>query len=122
MIKKLPAEAFSFYVRLGPSRSYRAVAQEFGVHKRTVLRAAQRESWAKRLEVIGREATERADAGLAGELKDLRLGLRQAVWELCGRAVEALQKHPPTSAKESVRVAEVLIGLERLLAERRGAL
>jgi hypothetical protein len=49
MNRKIPPEAFQFYVGLGPSRSYEAVAEEFGCSRRGVADCAKRERWQERL-------------------------------------------------------------------------
>jgi transposase len=52
--KRLPADAFEYYYGLGSGRSYRAVAEHFGVSKTTVANRAERDGWLER--VRGREA------------------------------------------------------------------
>lgn len=46
--EKLPADAFDFYFALGTKRSYQAVADRYGVSKRTVAARAARENWTDR--------------------------------------------------------------------------
>ncbi len=50
--RKIPDNAFDFYFGLGPSRSYQAVADEYGVTKRAVTKLATKERWQKRLEEL----------------------------------------------------------------------
>jgi len=50
MRKKIPPEAFEYYFALGAGRSYRAVAEHFGVSKTAVANAADREGWQKQVE------------------------------------------------------------------------
>ena len=42
--KKLPPDTFEFYYALGPGRSYRQVAEHFGVSKTAVANLAEREN------------------------------------------------------------------------------
>ncbi len=49
MQKKIPPEAFEYYFALGPGRSYRTVAEHFGVSKTAVANAAEREGWQGRI-------------------------------------------------------------------------
>jgi len=45
MARKIPADAFDYYASLGPDRSYRAVAERYGVSKRAVTKHAAAEGW-----------------------------------------------------------------------------
>jgi integrase len=58
MNKRLPPEALAYYLNLGASRSYQAVADHFGVSKRTVTAAAARERWQAQLEQAERKSRE----------------------------------------------------------------
>ena len=51
MIRKIPEEAFEFYVGLGPHRSYQAIADHYGVTKRAITKVAVRDGWTERLEI-----------------------------------------------------------------------
>ena len=76
MRSKLPARAFGAYVELGTARSYSAVAQRFGVCRRTVAALGARERWPERARAIDRraelvECLSIPDAATALELLDL---------------------------------------------------
>jgi hypothetical protein len=114
-MQRLPDEAFAAYVNLGPGRSYQAIADEYGVHKRTVVRTAEREEWAARLAAIERKAREAVDEKLAGELQDRKLRQRKLVVAIASRAAKALFDFPLKSGFEGIRAAELAIKLERLL-------
>ena len=43
--RKIPQDAFTFYVSLGPGRSYQKVAEKYGVTKRAVVNVGTREKW-----------------------------------------------------------------------------
>ena len=43
--RKIPQDAFFFYVGLGPGRSYQQVADHYGVTKRAVVNLAVKERW-----------------------------------------------------------------------------
>src|SRR5438093_1484894 len=71
------AAAFSFYASLPPeSRSYAAVAAEFGVSLRTVEAHGRRDGWRERVRAIEAEASREADRQLgrarAEQLADFR--------------------------------------------------
>ena len=124
---KLPADAFDFYVGLGPSRSYIAVAREFGVSKRSVARKAAAENWQQRRADLEALARADADVKLADELAAQQLRhvtrqgeLRDAVSEVMTPArikavVVALFKC--SVQKEDIGAARLL--LERILGRPR---
>ena len=61
MRRKIPHDAFDFYVGLGVGRSYQAVAEQFGASKGAVTARAAKEDWQGRLAKIEREARSKAD-------------------------------------------------------------
>ena len=72
MKRKIPSDAFEFYVSLGPSRSYQAVADHYDVTKRAVTQCATREGWAERLSKLEREAREKSDQKLGESMEEMR--------------------------------------------------
>lgn len=114
-MQKLPEDAFAFYVGLGAERSYQAVAEHFGVTKRTIVRAATREGWTARLAAIEASAQERADAKLAEGLAQTRERHLKLLRAMASRAAQAIQAYPLTNGMEGMRVAEMTIRLERLI-------
>ena len=56
MTRKIPEDAFELYVSLGPERSYAAVAEQYGVTKRAVVKRAKAEAWSERLAKIEDQA------------------------------------------------------------------
>jgi hypothetical protein len=114
--KRLPPDAFNFYVALGSERSHKLVADHFDVHKRTVTRTADRENWNERLAAVEKEARENSDKQLAKDLGDQRLRHRKMLTAMASRAARALQEYPLTSGMEGIKAAELVIKLERLLS------
>lgn len=115
-MSKIPSDAFEFYVSLGPSRSYRAVAEHFGVGKRAVTKHAAHEDWPGRLAKIEEEARERSDRKLVETLEEMRTRHLQMVRAMQARALVALKNFPLTSGMEGIKAGELSIKLERLLA------
>jgi len=70
--KRIPPDAFDFYVGLGPERSYQLVADHYSVSKRAVTKLAVREDWAQRLSKIEIEARERSDSKLVETVEEMR--------------------------------------------------
>ena len=61
--KRIPPDAFFFYMSLGKDASYDAVAKRYGVSKRAVTRLAVKEKWQERV----KELHQKAEASAAGE-------------------------------------------------------
>jgi hypothetical protein len=114
--KRLPPDAFGYYVALGPARSHQAVADKYDVHKRTVVRTADRENWTDRLATVEQEARDTADKHLAKDLAEQTLRHRKMLTAMASRAARALQEFPLTSGMEGIKAAAVVIKLERLLS------
>ena len=98
-VHRIPPDAFNYYFA---NRSYRAVAEQYGVSKRAVTAHAKKENWQKRVaerEAKVREASEKkAIETLEGmnnrHLKSLRF--------IQGKAIESLRTMVLDSAMEAV--------------------
>jgi len=113
--KRIPPDAFDFYVGLGSERSYRLVAEQFGVSKRAVTKLAAREHWAERLVNIESEARERSDAKLVETVEEMRSRHLKMARAMGARVISALREYPLGSGMEAMRGAEMVIKLERLI-------
>lgn len=116
MNKKVPDEAFAFYVGLGHDRSYQAVADHFKVTKRAIVRTASKNDWSARLALIEREAQERSDKALAEGRAETRTRHLKMVRAMASRAAKAMAEFPLTSGMDGLKAAEMAIKLERLIA------
>lgn len=114
-LSKVPPDAFALYVAMGPDRSYEQVGKHYGLHKRTVLRAARRDRWQERLEEIERQAQQDTDAKLAKSIHEANMRHRRLLTAVAARAAQALAQFELKSAMEAVRAAEVAVKLERLM-------
>ena len=113
---KIPPHAFDDYAGMGRARSYKAIAERYGVSKRAVVKCAERERWAERMETIEREARERGDKKLAETLEGMRERHLVTIRAMQTRALTALQQYPLSTGMEAMKAAEVAIKLERLVA------
>ncbi len=116
MSQRIPDDAFAYYVALGPGRSYRALADHFGVSKRGIVNVAAREKWRERLEAIEHSTQERVDQRLGEGLEEMQLRHLKLLRGIAGRAAKAIQEYPLTSGMEGMRAAEMVIKLERVIA------
>jgi folylpolyglutamate synthase/dihydropteroate synthase len=113
--RKLPADAFDAYFALGPTRSYEAIAQKFGVTKRAVTALAKRENWQERLAAIEKKARESVDQKAVETLeamKERHLKVYQAVQR---KSLDALKQIPITNANQLVRALAMALEGERVV-------
>jgi transposase-like protein len=117
---KVPPDAFETYVGLGPGRSYQALADKLGVHKRTIVRHAKKEKWTERLTSIQEQARTSTDKKLAETLEEQHARHLKLLRAMSVRAATALRDFPLTTGMEAMRAAELVIKLERLIAGEPG--
>lgn len=115
MVRKIPEDAFDFYVGLGAQRSYQIVADRYEVTKRAVTKHAAREAWGERLARIEAEARERSDKRLIETIGEIRSRHLKTLKVMNARAISALQQYSLNSGMEAMRAAELVIKLERLI-------
>lgn len=115
MTAKIPASAFEYYVALGPGRSYRAVAERFGVSKRAVTKLALRDDWASRLLRVESEARAEADQRAVDTLREMNERHVKIARALQGRALEVLSRTPLETPRDVIRALELGVRQERLI-------
>lgn len=115
MARKIPKDAFDVYMSLGPGRSYKAVADHFGVSKRAVTNRATKEKWQERATEIETKARQGAEQRLVETLEDMNTRHLKSLRVVQARAVEALRGMPLQSAMEAVRALDLSIRQERLI-------
>lgn len=114
-MNRLPQEAFSYYVELGPARSYEAVAKKFGVSKVTVVNRAAKERWQERLREAEEEARRQANRKAADTLQEVKARQLQEARILEHRALEALKTLPPDKAVKAAVMLQIAWRQELLL-------
>lgn len=115
MVNRLPPEAFSFYVSLGPDRAYQSVAAKFGVSKTTVANHAKAENWQARVEEIERKAREQTDAHAVETVEAMNSRHLKMVKVIQAKALETLRQMPLSSALAAARALEASVKLERTI-------
>ena len=105
MNRKLPSDALDYYLELGVERSYRAVAERYGVSKVAVVARAKKERWQERLRKLDEDARKQAEKKAGAELEAVRERQLQGARFLHARALEALKSLPP---EKGVRAASAL--------------
>jgi hypothetical protein len=114
--KKIPEDAFAFYVAMGPERSYDAVARKYSVSKRAVVKHAGRAKWVERLAAIEVETRRLTDQKLADELHSINMQHGKLLKAMASRVASGLANFQLNSAMEAMRGAEIVIKLQRLIA------
>ena len=115
MNRKLGSDAFTFYFSLGPSRSYQAVAEKYGVSKRAVSNMAEREKWQDRLAELERKARDQAEAKALETLEDMNERHLKVLRFIQGRAIDAMKSMPIESAMDAVRAYTMSVDKERTI-------
>lgn len=115
MAKRLPPDAFDFYLGLGTSRSYDAVAAHYGVSKRAVTKRAARDHWQERIAEVEAKARQAADEKAAETLEAMSTRHLKALKIVQAKALETLRAMSLDSAMDAVRALEMSIKNERLI-------
>ena len=97
MTRRIPEDAFAFYVALGADRSYQRVADHFDVSKRGIINVAERENWSERLTAIEESARTRLDERLSETLEEMQARHLKLLRGMAGRAAKAIQEFPLTT-------------------------
>ncbi len=103
MSGKLGEDAFEYYVSLGEARSYRAVAEHFGVTKRAVTGLAKRENWQDQIAALERKAREKSDERKVDALQVAHEQRLKALRMVLGKGLEGLRQMTIDSAGDAVR-------------------
>jgi hypothetical protein len=115
MSKKIPPDAFEFYMSLGPGRSYQAVAVKYAVSKRAVVDLAKRERWQDRATDIEQKARQAAVEKTQETLEAVNARHLKVLRAVEGKAVEALMRMSITSPADVLRAIDLALRQERLI-------
>ncbi len=113
--RKLAPDALSYYVSLGPSRSYAQVGAHFGVTKRAVVKLATRERWQAQVEEMERKAREKSNAQAGESLEEMNQRHLKIARVVQNKALEALKQYPLETALQAVRALESSVRQERAI-------
>lgn len=114
-MKKLPDDAYAVYLGLGSRRSHQAVADHFGVDKKTVTNRAVKENWRQRIEDherVERQRLERKATETVEAMNDRHL---RVISFIQTKGIEALKSMPLDSAIDAVRAITIAIEKERVI-------
>lgn len=103
MNPKLPPDAFTFYVSLGPERSYQVVAEKYGVSKRTVTNTAVRDKWQERVVELEAKARQRTEEKILETLDEMNTRHLKMYKFVQAQALEALKRAQLDSGSDAWR-------------------
>ncbi len=114
-MKKLPDDAFSVYLAMGVRRSHQAVADRFGVDKKTVTNRAMKEGWKQRIDDHERAERERLERNAAESVATMNDRHLKLISFIQGRAIETLKAVPLDTAINAVKALSIAIDKERVI-------
>ncbi|MGH9363380.1 MAG: hypothetical protein ACRD2T_15840 [Thermoanaerobaculia bacterium] len=113
--KRIPLEAFEYYVSLGPARSYQAVAEKYGVRKRSVVKHAAKERWQERLHEIEEKARKAGEEKAQEELEAIRRRHLKGMRFIQAKAIETLKSSSLENAADAARAYTAAVREERVI-------
>jgi transposase len=115
MRRKIPVEAYAYYVSLGQARSYESVAKHFDVSKRSVTKLAAREGWQAKLAISQQQVREKAEAKAQETLEEMNERHLKTMRLVQHKALEVICSLPLSTAMEAVRSLTWGLDRERLI-------
>lgn len=113
MNKKLPDAACHYYVSLGPRRTQMAVAEHFGVAKRTVAYRAKKEGWTALAQAADQKAMQATAQKAQDTNEEMCARHEKAARFLQARSIEALRSMPIRTETAALRALDLGIRHER---------
>lgn len=113
MKRKIPPEAFAFYLGLGVGRSYQAVAERYSVSKRAIATRAEKEGWQAKLAEEEQKARVSAEKQAAESIETVNEKHLKVLRFIQGRAIESLKSMPIESAMDAVKAYALSLDKER---------
>jgi hypothetical protein len=113
--RKIPPDAFDYYVSLGVERSYQQVAKRYGVSKAAVVNLAKRESWQQRIAQMEAKVREQSEKKAMESMAAVRERHLAASRIVLGKGLEALRNMSLESAMEAVKAIDLAMKQERLI-------
>jgi hypothetical protein len=118
--RKVPSNAFEFYFSLGPSRSYQAVADRYGVTKQAITKVAARERWPERLAELEDQARQRSTEKAMETLDEMNERHLKILRAVQSKAIEGLRSMPVATARDILRALELVMRQERVIRGQPG--
>jgi hypothetical protein len=109
--RKLPPDAYSYYLSLGVGRSHTQVAEHYGVIKGTVTERSVKEGWQEKIKVAeqaAQAAAEKKAQESINEMNDRHLKTAQLVQR---KGLEDMRSRPFATSGDAARA--IFMGMEK---------
>ena len=115
MRRKIPPEAYSYYLGLGQARSYEAVAKHYQVSKRAITNLARKESWQEKVAAADQQARARAVERAQESIEEINERHLKTAQLIQRKALEALRECTIVGAMDAVKALVLGVRDERLI-------
>ena len=115
MSRRIPPDAFDYYLSLGLDRSYQAVADRYDVSKRSVTKHATKEGWQDRIARVESKAREVSEQKSVETPEGMNARHLKCLRAIQGKALEALKSVSLKSGMDAVRALDIAIKQERTI-------
>ncbi len=112
--RKIPQDAFAYYMSLGPGRSYQKVAEHYGVTKRAIVNAAKRDRWQEQLEELEHTARDDAREKMKSTIEATYEQHMKALRLVFGKGVEALKNMAIDKPADAIKAIQIAIREQRV--------
>ena len=115
MRRKLPLEAYAFYLSLGQARSYDTVGRHFKVSKRAVTNLARKERWQEKVAAADEKARARASERAQESVEEMNERHLKTAQLIQRKALETLRESTIVGAMDAVKALVMGVRDERLI-------
>jgi hypothetical protein len=112
--RKLPPDAYSYYLSLGVGRSHTQVAKHYGVQKGTVTEHSVKEGWQEKIRAAEREAQEAAEKKAQDSIHEMNERHIKTAQFVERKALEDMRSRPFASSMDASRALFMAMEKERL--------
>ena len=109
--RKLPPDAYAYYLSLGVGRSYTQVARHYGVQKGTVTERAVKENWQEKIELAEREAQAAAEKKARESIDEMNERHLKTAQLVQRKGLEDLRTRPFATSGDAARA--IFMGMEK---------
>jgi hypothetical protein len=113
--RKLPPDAYAYYLSLGVGRSYTQVAKHYGVTKGTVTEHAVQENWQEKIEAAERDAQAAAEKKAQESIQEMNERHLKTAQLVQRKALEDMRSRPFASSMDAARSLFMGMDKERLI-------
>jgi hypothetical protein len=109
--RKLPPDAYSYYLSLGVGRSHTQVAKHYGVQKGTVTERSVKEKWQDKIKAAEREAQELAEKKAQESINEMNERHLKTAQLVQRKGLEDMRSRPFATSGDAARA--IFMGMEK---------